>query len=417
MANAAAESDEEVYDVEKVLEKRAVGGGFEYRIRWLGYGPAHDTWEPLSNLQNSKSLVVAFERRAGQGAGSPAASPLPSPSSSDGSAAGPDGGGCGGGGAARKRKQRTQSLPKAETAAGPGSGGDGARKRKRTQSLPKVETDALLGRRVWLTDGRHGTCYEKGYGFFYLREAGGKGSDSDSKLRVRRSQIDMARTLRAGRGAGGGDVDRLRGEPDAGSSSGSGDDLAEVPGARGRAAARVHIRSRQVNAAAVAAPLERVSSVGVMSGPVGAALWRLTPRANELLNGTLRCADLGERNATGRLRPAVGDRPAFEQLYRGGKHRRAAGAAPPAERRVLVHMPESSSAQQVRARFEHLGEIERLDFQSGAMGECSATVTFARPEDCWQACHGALGFAAGKAAPLGAAMRPADLSLVRQDSV
>ena len=95
MANAAAESDEEVYDVEKVLEKRAVGGGFEYRIRWLGYGPAHDTWEPLSNLQNSKSLVVAFERRAGQGAGSPAASPLPSPSSSDGSAAGPGGGGGG----------------------------------------------------------------------------------------------------------------------------------------------------------------------------------------------------------------------------------------------------------------------------------------------------------------------------------
>ena len=385
MANAAAESDEEVYEVEKVLEKRAVGSGFEYRIRWLGYGPAHDTWEPLSNLQNSKSLVVAFERRAGH-SGSPAASPPPSPSSSDGSAAGPGGGG----GAARKRKQRTQSLPKAET-------------------------DALLGQRVWLTDGRHGTCYEKGYGFFYLREAGGKGSDS--KLRVRRSQIDMARTLRARRGAGGGDADSLRGEPDAGSSSGSGDDLAEVPGARGRAAARVRIRSREVDAAAVAAPPERVSCVGVVSGPVGAAMWRLTPRAKELLNGTLRCADLGERSASGRLRRAAGDRPTFEQLWHGSEHRRPAGAAPLAERRVLVHMPESSSAQQVRARFEHYGEIERLDFQSGTMGECSATVTFARSEDCWQACHGAPGFAAGKAPPLGAAMRPADLSLVRQDSV
>jgi len=45
---------------------RAQGGGKkEYRVRWVGYGPSDDTWEPVGNLAGSVELLAAF--RAGTG--------------------------------------------------------------------------------------------------------------------------------------------------------------------------------------------------------------------------------------------------------------------------------------------------------------------------------------------------------------
>ena len=44
-----AEQDD--YTVEKILDQRlnaSASGGLEFKVRWRGYGPSHDTWEPVS---------------------------------------------------------------------------------------------------------------------------------------------------------------------------------------------------------------------------------------------------------------------------------------------------------------------------------------------------------------------------------
>ena len=46
-----AEQDD--YTVEKILAQRpkaAAPGGVEFKVSWRGYGPSHDTWEPVSSF-------------------------------------------------------------------------------------------------------------------------------------------------------------------------------------------------------------------------------------------------------------------------------------------------------------------------------------------------------------------------------
>ena len=46
-----AEQDD--YTVEKILAQRpkaSAPGGLEFKVRWRGYGPSHDTWEPVSSF-------------------------------------------------------------------------------------------------------------------------------------------------------------------------------------------------------------------------------------------------------------------------------------------------------------------------------------------------------------------------------
>ena len=31
-----------------------------YLVRWKGYGPDNDTWEPVGNLENCKGMVQAY---------------------------------------------------------------------------------------------------------------------------------------------------------------------------------------------------------------------------------------------------------------------------------------------------------------------------------------------------------------------
>jgi len=59
-SHASSEREEEgVYEVEAILEEDAKGGrGF--LIRWLGYAPKHDSWEPEHHL--NAELVAAFRR-------------------------------------------------------------------------------------------------------------------------------------------------------------------------------------------------------------------------------------------------------------------------------------------------------------------------------------------------------------------
>jgi hypothetical protein len=58
---------EPVFEVQRIIDRRVVDGKSEYRIRWQGYGPHWDTWEPRCNLIGSgmRSEVLRFKQTAG----------------------------------------------------------------------------------------------------------------------------------------------------------------------------------------------------------------------------------------------------------------------------------------------------------------------------------------------------------------
>ena len=37
-----------------------------YRVRWTGYGPSFDTWEPKSHMKNTKQAIAEFEARVAE---------------------------------------------------------------------------------------------------------------------------------------------------------------------------------------------------------------------------------------------------------------------------------------------------------------------------------------------------------------
>lgn len=53
-------SMEELYDVERILERRKVNGKLYYKIKWTGYPLSESTWEPIENLDTVKELVEIF---------------------------------------------------------------------------------------------------------------------------------------------------------------------------------------------------------------------------------------------------------------------------------------------------------------------------------------------------------------------
>ena len=53
---------EEEWVVEKILAERGSGRDKQYLVRWEGYPPAEDTWEPKANLDNAKEALEAYER-------------------------------------------------------------------------------------------------------------------------------------------------------------------------------------------------------------------------------------------------------------------------------------------------------------------------------------------------------------------
>ena len=52
------------YEVERVLDHRSVKRGKgtkqEFLVKWLGYGPEHNTWEPQKNLTNCKDILKEY---------------------------------------------------------------------------------------------------------------------------------------------------------------------------------------------------------------------------------------------------------------------------------------------------------------------------------------------------------------------
>ena len=55
-------SSNDIYYIERILDKRKVNGKPEYKIKWEGYPLNQSTWEPLENLQTAMELVREFDK-------------------------------------------------------------------------------------------------------------------------------------------------------------------------------------------------------------------------------------------------------------------------------------------------------------------------------------------------------------------
>ena len=56
------EQGEVAYEVEEILDSRFIRSKLQYLIRWKGYGPEWNSWEPEENVRNSPRLITKFHR-------------------------------------------------------------------------------------------------------------------------------------------------------------------------------------------------------------------------------------------------------------------------------------------------------------------------------------------------------------------
>jgi len=53
----------EEWEVEKILNKKKIRGIVKYLMWWKEFTVEHNIWEREENLENSKKVVVEFERK------------------------------------------------------------------------------------------------------------------------------------------------------------------------------------------------------------------------------------------------------------------------------------------------------------------------------------------------------------------
>jgi hypothetical protein len=62
-AERRAAAGEVEWDVEAIKGRRVVEGEVEYRVKWLNYDEAENSWEPAEGLKGSEMLIAAFEEK------------------------------------------------------------------------------------------------------------------------------------------------------------------------------------------------------------------------------------------------------------------------------------------------------------------------------------------------------------------
>jgi hypothetical protein len=53
---------EEEFEVEEILDSRIVRRKLQYLVKWIGYGPEDNSWEPAGKVENAQEAVEAFHR-------------------------------------------------------------------------------------------------------------------------------------------------------------------------------------------------------------------------------------------------------------------------------------------------------------------------------------------------------------------
>jgi hypothetical protein len=54
---------EEEYEVEEIIDSERRPNGWCYRIKWKGYGPESNTWEPKTNLEHADDILKKYHQK------------------------------------------------------------------------------------------------------------------------------------------------------------------------------------------------------------------------------------------------------------------------------------------------------------------------------------------------------------------
>jgi hypothetical protein len=54
---------EEEYEVEEIVDSEQCPEGWFYRVKWKGYGPESNTWEPKTNLKHTKDILKKYHQK------------------------------------------------------------------------------------------------------------------------------------------------------------------------------------------------------------------------------------------------------------------------------------------------------------------------------------------------------------------